>query len=283
MQPLTRGPYRASLVDGTGDSAGDLAEAQALRHLAFRRRISVGSKAGGAAGMAADGRVGAAAGAAAGAEVSAEMGAEMSAGAEFGRDRDKFDPLCRHLLVRTPPGALVACCRLQAFAQGCDLSGSYSAQFYDLSRLTALTGCRLELGRFCLHPAHHDPDILRLIWGALTQIVDAEGVTLLFGCSSFAGADPGPHLQALATLRHHIGPAACAPGPRAAERVDLPAGPGRVGGLPTLLRSYLAMGAWVSDHAVIDRHMDTLHVFTALPTARVPAARARALRAVVTP
>ena len=48
---------------------------------------------------------------------------------------------------------------------------------------------------------------------------------------------------------------------------------------PPLLRSYLAMGGWVSDHAVIDRQMGTLHVFTGLEIAGIPPNRARLLRA----
>ncbi len=50
--------------------------------------------------------------------------------------------------------------------------------------------------------------------------------------------------------------------------------------LPPLLRTYLGMGGWVSDHAVIDRDLDTLHVFTAVEIAKIPPARARALRAI---
>ena len=49
--------------------------------------------------------------------------------------------------------------------------------------------------------------------------------------------------------------------------------------IPPLLRSYLAMGGWVSDHAVIDRQMNTLHVFTGLEIAAIPPNRARLLRA----
>ena len=51
-------------------------------------------------------------------------------------------------------------------------------------------------------------------------------------------------------------------------------------GLPPLLRTYLGMGGWVSDHAVVDRELDTLHVFTCVEVDRVPAARAASLRAV---
>lgn len=201
--------------------------------------------------------------------------------AEPGHDSDEFDALCRHLLVReTESDGLVACCRLQDFGSGARLSASYSAQFYDLARIARFPGKKLELGRFCLHPARHDPDILRLAWGALTSIVDAEAVTLLFGCTSFAGADPAPHLAALAALRDHVAPEALRPGIRAAEWVDLPEGGGDPAGLPPLLRSYLAIGGVVSDHAVIDRHMDTLHVLTVLSIANVPQARARALRAI---
>jgi putative hemolysin len=50
--------------------------------------------------------------------------------------------------------------------------------------------------------------------------------------------------------------------------------------MPPLLRSYLGMGGWVSDHAVVDRNMNTLHVFTGLEIRLIPPARARALRAV---
>ena len=34
--------------------------------------------------------------------------------------------------------------------------------------------------------------------------------------------------------------------------------------MPPLLRTYLLMGGWVSDHAVVDRDLNTLHVFTGL-------------------
>jgi L-ornithine Nalpha-acyltransferase len=48
--------------------------------------------------------------------------------------------------------------------------------------------------------------------------------------------------------------------------------------MPPLLRTYLAMGGWVGDHAVVDRELGTLHVFTALEIRAIPEARARLLR-----
>ena len=48
--------------------------------------------------------------------------------------------------------------------------------------------------------------------------------------------------------------------------------------MPPLLRTYLLMGGWVSDHAVVDSQMNTLHVFTGLEIAAIPPTRKRLLR-----
>lgn len=205
-----------------------------------------------------------------------------------GPDADGFDAICTHVLVEELPEARLVCCfRLLPLASGAEIGRSYSAQFYDLSALHARPGALLELGRFCMAPERHDPDILRLAWAAITRLVDAAGVELLFGCSSFPGTDWERFHDAFALLaRGHLAPPALAPRPRA-PRVVLYAA--RLAGeaanekhalasLPPLLRSYLAMGGWVSDHAVIDDELGTLHVFTGLEIAAIPAARARALR-----
>lgn len=198
-----------------------------------------------------------------------------------GLDADRFDALCDHVLVEERDGGrLLSCFRLQVLPGGGALERSYCAQFYDLAPLAALQGPMVEMGRFCVAPGLVDPDILRLGWAAMTRIVDAAGAGLLFGCSSFHGADPQAHAAALAALVPHVAAPGLRPGRRAPETVPLPETPQRAPatGLPPLLRTYLAMGGWVSDHAVIDRDLDTLHVFTGVEVAAVPAARARALR-----
>ncbi|MBC7479716.1 MAG: GNAT family N-acetyltransferase [Pseudorhodobacter sp.] len=196
-------------------------------------------------------------------------------------DDDRFDTACQHMLVMTGD-TLVASCRTQTFADPGSLPTGYTAQFYDLTPLQTMPGPMIELGRFCLHPDHADPDIVRLAWGALTQMVDQTQAQLLFGCSSFPGADAHVHSAPLGYLaQRHLGPDALRPGKRAAETIDLRSlpPPAQPPTLPPLLKTYLAMGGWVSDHAVPDRDLNTTHVFAALEIARIPAARARALRA----
>ena len=202
------------------------------------------------------------------------------------QDIDAFDSLQDHVLVReTDSGRLVCCFRTWVFC-GAAIHQSYAAQFYDLRRLAAFDGPMMELGRFCVHPDVSDPDVVRIAWGAMTQFVDARGIRLLFGCTSFAGVDMRPYLHAFALLQaRHLAPPRWQPAESAAEAVRFadhaPQTLDQKSAMlhmPPLLRTYLLMGGWVSDHAVIDRQMNTLHVFTGLEIAAIPENRKRLLR-----
>ncbi|MEM8731376.1 MAG: GNAT family N-acyltransferase [Pseudomonadota bacterium] len=206
-----------------------------------------------------------------------------------GRDHDKFDEFCQHVLIReTRSNTLVCCYRLLLLDHGGEVARSYSAQYYDLAALEDVQGRLAELGRFCIHPSWSDPDILRVAWGAMTQLVDDYGVEMLFGCSSFAGTETETYLDAFAMLKaRHLAPKRWLPRVKAPEIFRYAARLRRkpdakkaMLNMPPLLRTYLLMGGWVSDHAVVDRKMNTLHVFTGLEIGAIPPSRKRLLRAV---
>lgn len=209
-------------------------------------------------------------------------------GAE-GQDSDTFDDLCTHVMVETvDKPQLVACFRLLPLKDGAQIHTSYSAQYYDLDSLRGFDGKMAELGRFCVDPAISDPDILRVAWAAITRYVDAMDVEMLFGCSSFPGTTPDSHTDAFALLKdRHLGPTHWRPRIKAPKvfpfstRLHLRAPNLKQAllGMPPLLRSYLVLGGWVSDHAVVDADMNTLHVFTGLEIRTIPDARKRLLRA----
>lgn len=210
------------------------------------------------------------------------------AGAE---DADAQDADCLHLMVAPRAGgAPVAACRVLILGSGADFGRSYAARFYRVAGMAGVTRPMAEIGRFCVAPGVEDPDVIRLLWAALTLRLggsgqDGAGVAWLFGCASFPGADPARHGPALALLgaRHAL------PDPwrvEAAAGTAVPLGTAPPGdedaaraGLPPLLRSYLAMGARVGAEAAIDRDLDTIHVFTLLEVAAIPPARMAALRA----
>lgn len=204
-------------------------------------------------------------------------------------DRDAFDDVCAHILVEeVATGVLVCCFRMLVLEGGCELSRSYAAQYYELAGLHSFDGRMVEMGRFCIHPDRHDPDILRIAWGAMTRFVDENAVEMLFGCSSFAGTETEQYLDAFAMLRaRHLGPKRWLPQIKAPDvfrfaarlrrKPDMKKAMAR---MPPLLRTYLLMGGWVSDHAVVDRQMNTLHVFTGVEIRAIPPERKRLLRAV---
>ncbi|MCK8462657.1 GNAT family N-acetyltransferase [Aliiroseovarius sp. S1339] len=242
MPTVTKGCYVARF----GESQDDIKAAQALRHRCFR--------------------------------------------GHDGSDADPFDQLCRHILIEDrATRALVGCFRLMPLENGTRIGDSYSAQYYELSALRAYDAPMIEMGRFCIDPeAKGGADILRVAWGAMTRYVDDENVGMLFGCSSFQGTDAAQYFDTFAMLRdRHIAPKRWLPRVKApkvfrfAQRLRRkPDAKLAMRTMPPLLRTYLLMGGWVSDHAVVDHDLNTLHVFTGLEIGAVPPTRARLLRAI---
>lgn len=195
-------------------------------------------------------------------------------------DSDSFDPLCLHGLLRDKSsGQLVSTFRLMHFGSGSGIGASYAARYYDLTRLKEFPAPLAELGRFCVHPGRTDPDISRCVWAGLTRFVAQNNIQFIFGCSSFSGTDPALFGKGFAVLeRGYIGDGPWRVGSKHTEIERLDGIPQTGEGLPSLLNFYLALGGWVSDHLVIDRELNTMHVFTALEMSRIPKARADRLR-----
>ena len=197
-----------------------------------------------------------------------------------GDDEDAFDAQSLHGVVVSDPAQALVAFRARVLTGPADLVGCYTGQVYDLAPLISAPGPCLELGRFCQSDGPPDVMALRLAWAALSVLVDRTGAQMMIGCSSLPGADPEPHRATLSLLRaRHLGPVTLRPGILSPLAVDLPDAQDTKAPLPHLLRSYLAMGGWVSDHAVRDPNLDTLHLFTGLEIAAIPEPRKARLRA----
>ncbi|PVH28712.1 GNAT family N-acyltransferase [Pararhodobacter oceanensis] len=209
------------------------------------------------------------------------------AGAE---DADAYDADSLHLWLGEEDQAPLATARLRIHRDAPSLLQGYTAQAYDLTPLLSPQSDNfpmIELGRLCAAPQSdrmQQAEVMRLLWAAVARMVLRSGAGRLIGCTSFQGADPAPLTPALTYLAaRHLGPDTQRPKATATEAIRFTAQctPSLEGQaqLPTLLRAYLAMGGWVSDHLVIDRALDTCHVFTCLDIAAMPAPRKRALTA----
>ncbi|MEM9724246.1 MAG: GNAT family N-acyltransferase [Pseudomonadota bacterium] len=270
---LTRGRYDVRLAE----TAEDVRAAQRLRHRVFRADRGAEQAPNGAAKS--DPIDGAA----------VDMGSIDAEPIDADPiDADAFDAACDHVLIEDRrSGQLVCCFRLLPLESGRDIERTYSAQYYELSSLTDYPGKIVEMGRFCIDPEHRNADVLRVAWVAMTHYVDERGFELLCGCSSFEGNDSDVYADAFALLRErHLAPTRWLPRVKApkvfrfAKQLRLkrsdPVKAMRL--MPPLLRGYLSLGGWVSDHAVIDQDLNTLHVFTGLEVKRVPERKVKFLR-----
>ncbi|MDC3017862.1 GNAT family N-acetyltransferase [Paracoccaceae bacterium] len=192
---------------------------------------------------------------------------------ENGLDEDKFDKISDHCLIfdKNNDDKLVLVFRSRSFSSMKDILCSYSAQYYDLTKLTRLPLKPMEIGRLCVDKRTSDPFLLLTAFKYLASLISSDKSNFIFGCTSFSGANNPRHLASLSSLKKN----------QLARRKFLIAKKSNSildikdlissdqqkmanNYLPPLLKFYLRLGGKVSDHAVIDTDLDTLHVFTYL-------------------
>ena len=196
------------------------------------------------------------------------------------RDRDRFDPICDHLLVLdhsrgSGAEAVVGTYRLIRREAAARLGGFYSAAEYDIAPLIAYPGEILELGRSCVDAAYraaagHAAAVARhrRLCVPLRHRADVR-------LRQPAGHRPGrAGRAALLSVSPPSGAAGVAAA-RAARALcrDAPARPGgdrperaALAALPPLIKGYLRLGGFVGDGAVIDHQFNTTDVCIVVKT-----------------
>lgn len=210
-----------------------------------------------------------------------EMSAVADAAAVTGRDVDRFDATCDHLIVidHDAPGedgpAIVATSRLlrQEAADAAD--GFYSSGEFELEAMRARNPGRklLELGRSCVRADYRGRRTAELMWHGIWRYFREHELDVMVGCGSVEGTD----IEALSPILSLLRLSAPAPSTwqvaARGERIRLDdlAAPGPLAvkalarALPPLIKGYLRLGAYVCGEAVIDRQFGTTDVFLVLP------------------
>ena len=213
-------------------------------------------------------------------EMGATPNAEMRARAE---EFDSFDPFCEHLLLVEVSGSgsdaladVVGTIRLMTCDAARNGIGFYSQGEFDLSALLGADRRLLELSRACVAAKHRGGVAMHLLWNGVADIVAARSIDLLFGVASFWGTNPEPYHGSMAWLRRtHLAPAAIRPVAREGRRIELDARTGSTDerqalrSMPSLLRSYLRLGALIGDGAWIDREFNTIDVCVVIDVAQI--------------
>jgi putative hemolysin len=176
-------------------------------------------------------------------------------GAIDGRDADRFDEFCDHLLVREDQsGEVVGCYRMLPPPGAIAAGGLYSATEFDVTDLDPLRPSLVEMGRAVVRQDHRHGGVVLLMWAGILAYLDRCGYDYVTGCVSVPvqGAPtetPGSQIRAVRDFvrRRH-----------ASQYTVRPHRPVVVNGrglddippqarvtVPALMRGYLRLGAEV--------------------------------------
>lgn len=177
------------------------------------------------------------------------------AGSTDGRDADRFDEFCDHLLVREDESQeIVGCYRMLPPPGAIAAGGLYTATEFDVSALDGIRPSMVEMGRAVVRHDHRNGGVVLLMWAGILAYLDRCGYDYVTGCVSVPvqgepGETPGARIRGVRDFvrRRH-----------ASEYVVRPYRPVVLGGLglddidppsrvsvPPLMRGYLRLGARV--------------------------------------
>jgi putative hemolysin len=183
-----------------------------------------------------------------------------------GRDYDRFDPQCHHLIVEhRPSGRIIGTYRIQTSQMAERAAGFYTATEFDLSRLPPeIVERSVEVGRACIEREHRLKPVLFLLWKGLARYLEYNRRRWLIGPCSLTSQDPWDGKRALDRLvardkvRTDLAVSA-QPGFECLWQGEDPA-PEKAAALelPPLFEMYLRYGGQVVGPPVIDRAFKTI-------------------------
>lgn len=189
---------------------------------------------------------------------------------QTGRDVDRFDARCHHLIVvHRPSGRIIGTYRMQTSDMAAAAGGFYTGVEFDLAALPAeIVAHAVEVGRACIEREHRLKAVLFLLWKGLALYMQHNRRRWLFGPCSLTSQDPWDGKRALDQLerrslvRRDLAILArpgweCRwsgtedPDPERAARLEL----------PPLFEIYLRYAGRVCGPPVIDREFGTIDFF----------------------
>lgn len=199
----------------------------------------------------------------------------------YGIDKDRYDQWADHLaIVDNRLGKIVGTYRL---IRGEPNGEFYSASEFNIERVLAFDGDKVELSRACIHKSYRSGTVISLLWRGICEYVASAGARWLFGMGSIRTTDPREVAAVFKRLRQEG---------VVDESLDVPTiGKYRIQNfetlvsdidvnsasceLPTLVRSYLKAGAAIGTEVAIDLEFNCADLFVVLDMTKVSPAFSR--------
>lgn len=196
-----------------------------------------------------------------------------------GRDTDRFDEHCDHLIVRhNRTGDVVGCYRLLPPPGAIATGGPYTATEFDLGGIDAIATQTVEMGRACVAVDHRSGAVLALMWAGIMAYLESTGYRYLMGATSVPlvrdvdCGRPGSQIRGIRDYvrDRHQGPWQAVPHRPVSlggAGLDDIAPPERLS-FPPLLTGYLRMGAWICGEPAHDVDFGVADFLTVLDRRR---------------
>jgi len=201
-----------------------------------------------------------------------ELGEGLASSARIGLDRDRYDFICDHLMVRdTTSGKLVGTYRMQSGFRAKGNLGYYSEQFFDFTPFEGIRESVLELGRACVHTEYRNSAVLHMLWKGIARYAMSCGARYLLGCSSVTSQDENEGVALYEQLREKY---LIAPPLRTNPRREFACRAGNTAtpapATPRLFRAYLDVSARLCGPPAIDREFKTIDFLTLIDLHHIP-------------
>ncbi|MCP5326667.1 MAG: GNAT family N-acetyltransferase [Oceanospirillaceae bacterium] len=193
-----------------------------------------------------------------------DMGAKFKS-TEAGIDRDHFDDVCYHLVVKDEfSGDVVGYSRIITSDMLAHTGGFYTQTEFDLSGILQSGKRYMEIGRTCVDGDFRNGAVIALLWARLGQFIQDHNIDFLMGCASIPFNDGPKALAVIDYLRdNHFTESE----KRVIPKHPLPHLEVHADGkslMPALLKAYLRMGCKVCGEAHWDKAFNVADVVVLL-------------------
>jgi len=201
-----------------------------------------------------------------------EMGEGLPQSSATRKDRDEYDPYCKHLIVvdKGSSDKIVGTYRILTRKDAKDGIGFYSENEFDIASIYNLPDEIAEVGRSCVHPQYRDGSVISLLWQGLAEFMIKEDVRYLMGCGSIHTTDAKvanesyaflKAKQALASSEFWVYPNQDFVLPGFDPNLFVEDIKTITKNIPPLIKGYLRLGAKICGHPAIDVVFGTTDVF----------------------
>lgn len=194
-----------------------------------------------------------------------------------GLDIDQFDSICDHLIIiDTKTNKVVGTYRLNSslFNQS-----FYSEQEFHIEKIKKSRGVKLELGRACVHHDYRKSIVISILWRGIAEYMLASNSDILFGCATVKTNNPREAAlmyKYFQTKGHVVSQYFCPPTLKytmsdlnlwiQTKETDVNESNEKeiYEKIPSLLKSYLKMGAFIGGEPAFDAEFSCIDFLTIL-------------------